>query len=439
MGGGGGVNVIPAPMGMMMLGTLIMQLTGDPPGINGGSWDVTSLMMGMGGMMGGMGGGMGGMGGGMGGMGGGMGGMGGGMGGMGMGGMGGGMGGGFRSVPPTMPPHAALEPGQTRQLPTKVVSLNPPAADGKVVLPRKGEKLRLGEAGQSLSDARLRAALVRLASAKAPETVSQLVLWQLGTGLDWATLGRLSKGWANGHELALARGIVERLDVADAGRESREAAFDSGVVYLDVQGSDEAGRGRAESLRQELSRAKTMLGLTVRTGVPARPSEPSLAARVTFQEDGATVQVATTDAHGSSWTSAGKFALALDGEAVAWADRLAEGILSRVARAQLVKGPKVKGSDTYRIRIENGSPFVLSGLALAGLDWGQAAIGGVAANEGAEAVDAEVTELRQVPSILAGVALPPRKSFTMGASADFVERMGLKTGIKLLAADLNGL
>ena len=66
MGGGGGT--MPASMGMMMLGRLIMFLVGEMS-----SWNFSSLMMG--GMMGGMG--MGGMGGGMGGMGGGMGGMGG--------------------------------------------------------------------------------------------------------------------------------------------------------------------------------------------------------------------------------------------------------------------------------------------------------------------------------------------------------------------------
>ena len=88
-------------MGMMMLARMIMYFCGDPD-----SWDMRSLMIGMmGGMMGGMGGGM--------------------MGGMG-GGMMGGMGGGMRSVPPTDLPSALLKPGQTRHLPTRLVSLSPP-------------------------------------------------------------------------------------------------------------------------------------------------------------------------------------------------------------------------------------------------------------------------------------------------------------------------
>ena len=86
---------------MMMLARMIMYFCGDPE-----SWDMRSLMIGM--MGGGMGGGMGGMGGGMGGMGGGM----------------GGMGGGMRSVPPTGLPFTTLAAGQTRHLPTRVVSIS---------------------------------------------------------------------------------------------------------------------------------------------------------------------------------------------------------------------------------------------------------------------------------------------------------------------------
>ena len=91
-------------MGMMTLARIIMYFCGDPD-----SWDMRSLMIGMMGMRGGMGG----MGGGM-------------MGGMG-GGMMGGMGGGMRSVPAdALVPSAVLNPGQTRHLPTRLVSLMPP-------------------------------------------------------------------------------------------------------------------------------------------------------------------------------------------------------------------------------------------------------------------------------------------------------------------------
>ncbi len=109
---------MPPTMGMMMLARMIMYFCGDPD-----SWDKRSLMIGMmGGMMGGMGGGM--------------------MGGMG-GGMMGGMGGGMRSVPPTELPSALLEPGQTRHLPTRLVSLSPPDPQAGVKLPEQGEPLQL--------------------------------------------------------------------------------------------------------------------------------------------------------------------------------------------------------------------------------------------------------------------------------------------------------
>ena len=63
------------------------------------------------------------------------------MGGMG-GGMMGGMGGGMRSVPPTMLPSALLNPGQTRHLPTRLVSITPPDPEEGLRLPDKDEPLR---------------------------------------------------------------------------------------------------------------------------------------------------------------------------------------------------------------------------------------------------------------------------------------------------------
>ena len=111
MGGMGGMGsmsgTMPSTMGMMMLARMIMYFCGDPD-----SWDKRSLMIGM----------------------------------MGMGAddgwhgwrndgwhgrrMMGGMGGGMRSVPPTELPSALLEPGQTRHLPTRLVSISPPDPQG---------------------------------------------------------------------------------------------------------------------------------------------------------------------------------------------------------------------------------------------------------------------------------------------------------------------
>ena len=67
---------------------------------------------------------------------------------------------------------------------------------------------------------------------KAPETVSQLVMWRVAGGLEWATIANLSKGWANAHELTLARQFVEQLDELAEG--------DSGTMLYDVRASDAA-------------------------------------------------------------------------------------------------------------------------------------------------------------------------------------------------------
>ncbi len=361
MGGRGGMGggVMPASMGMMMLGRLIMTLVGDRD-----SWDYSSLMMGMmggmgGGMMGGMGGGM------MGGMGGGM-----GMGGMGMGGMGGGMMGGFRSVPPTGLPHATLEPAQTRHLPTRVVSLNGPNPQGRVLVPAKGEALQIGDISQLTSDPWTQAALRKLAEDKAPPTVSQLVLWHVADGYSWATIAQISRKWANTQELALARQFVDRLRETEG--HLAPAPKESGRVYYELTSRDPKNSALADSLRKVL-KDTMLLGLEVESGVPTSPHGPALACRVRLDETTALVQVSISNEQGTNWTPVGKLNLDLTNpdnkeplKAEEVTDQLAESLLSRLADARLVEGKKVHGKQTYKIKILNASPLILNGLALAG-------------------------------------------------------------------------
>ena len=182
MGGMGRMSgTMPPTMGMMMLSRIIMYFAGDPD-----SWDKRSIMIGMMGMGGGM---MGGMGGGM-------------MGGMG-GGMMGGMGGGMRSVPPTEFPSALLEPGQTRHLPTRLVSISPPDPQDGLKLPEKGEPLRLGDIADINDNPRVQKALRRLAADAASKPISRLVMWNVGAGMGWKRLAQISEGWANSYELTL--------------------------------------------------------------------------------------------------------------------------------------------------------------------------------------------------------------------------------------------
>jgi len=336
------------------------------------------------------------------------------MGGMG-GGMMGGMGGGFRSVPPVGTASALLRPGQVRHLPTRLVSLNGPTDDLRASRPGKGEKLQIGDIRTADAHPMLQDALIALAREKAPETVSQLVLWHLAAGLDWQTIAKISRRWANANELALARAFVARLN-QEHGNLKYAAP---GVLYLDVTTNQDDRKPLAEELRETLKKS-VVLGLSVEPGIPNAPAGPGLACRVTLVAgDEAIVQVSTSDATAKRWVSAGKFTLpiAKDAKPEAIADAMAEGTLSRLVHTQLVSGPKAKGKPTYKIRIDNVSPLILNGLALSGT------------NASAESR----------PSALGGLSLPPRKSVSLPASGAMVERLGLKDGVRAIAADLSGL
>jgi hypothetical protein len=128
------------------------------------------------------------------------------------------------------------------------------------------------------------------------------------------------------------------------------------------------------------------------------------------------------DEAGTAWRTVGKFSVALadstgaEPAATEIADALAENLLNRLVRVQLIPGPRVKGKETHKIRIDNGSPLVLHGLALAG-----------------SAADPEAK-----PALLLGISLPPKKSLAVPASSEVVRRLKLKQGISVQAVDLSG-
>jgi hypothetical protein len=390
MGGGGGT--MPATMGMMMLGRLIMSLVGDRD-----SWDQTSLMSGMMGGMGGMGmGGMGGMGGGM-----------------GMGGMGGGMGGGFRSVPPTSLPFASLKAGQTRHLPTRLVSLSRPNGEGSTPLPEEGETLRIDDIGRLNGDARVATAMKRLAEDKAPTAISQIVMWRVAGELGWDEIAERANGSANAYELTLAKSFVNRLKSLPDG--------ESGVLLYHVEG---AGTGDQKAARaiNEMLKDKSVLGLKTEPGVPARPKTPAVACTVRVQGNDAAVQLAISDGEAKTWTPSGKFHLPLTWQkdalnTNAFADALASGLLDRLVRARLSPGPRVKGRPSYKLKVENASPLVLNGFAVLG----------------------KTSEEGETPKVLSGICIPPFRSMTVPATETVVKDLGLKKGVRVIAADLSGL
>jgi hypothetical protein len=383
MGGmGGSSGTTPPTIGIMMLSRMIMYFCGDPE-----TWDQRSMSIGM------MGGGMGGMGGGM-----------------------GGMGGGMRSVPPTSLPFTNLAPGQTRNLPTRVVSISSLNLEAGLMLPQEGEKLQiLGDISQVNNNPRVQKALKRLATAKAPTSLSQLVMWRVATDLDWNTIAQLSQTWANRHELTLAQDFVDHLDDLTEG--------ETGRLLFEVDGTDAVSKTLAAEFTKALQ-GKMVLGLLAAQGIPARPAGPALACRIRFNAGEASVQITGSNESARSWVPFGKFTQPLVQENgkldhVKFADSLAEAVLNRLVRAQVIKGSaqRDKGKLIYQIRIENASPLILNGLALLGTE----------SKEG------------EPPKVLSGIAIPPRKCMLVPTPAESVKTLGLKKGIKVLALDLSGL
>ena len=98
----------------------------------------------------------------------------------------------------------------------------------------------------------------------------------------------------------------------------------------------------------EVLKGKTVLGLQAEIGIPARPEGPSVACRVRLQGDEALVQVASSDGPARNWVAFGKFPLKTKDakgklDAAQFADGVAEGILNRLVRAQMIKGPPREG------------------------------------------------------------------------------------------------
>ena len=193
-------------------------------------------------------------------------------------------------------------------------------------------------------------------------------MWNLAADLDWSTIAQLSQGWANPYELALAKSFVEHLDSLPAG--------ESGRLLVQVDAVDSASEPAAAELKKSL-RGMTMLGLVIQVGeIPRRPEEPVVACIISLKAGEATVQVATSDATAQNWSRFGKFTLpaaAENGKFNVWpfADGLADGVLNRLVRAQVLKGSPLKDKDrhkmVYEVRIDNASPLILNGIAVRGM------------------------------------------------------------------------
>ncbi len=254
----------------------------------------------------------------------------------------------------------------------------------------------------------------------------------MAAGLDWDAIARDSKDWANDHERALARQFVATLDQPrDPVPTNRLAPPpDSGKLYWELTAKGESGQALAGAIRSVLAK-QTVLGLSATEGIPARPAGPGLAWRGVINDDGTiTVLVEVTDAQGAKWTPMGEFTVkrpadanpptgkeALTRLAAETADQVAAGVLGRVVRVQLSKPKRVQDKLIYQVQIANDSPLVLNGLAVAGPD---------------ESGKAEL-------KALAGLNVPPHKTMSVPATTELVQRLGLKDGVRVVAADLSGL
>ncbi len=280
-------------------------------------------------------------------------------------------------------------------------------------LPEKGEPLQLCDIADTNETPRVQKALRSVAAEAASRSIGRLVIWHLTAGLDWDALAVLSGGWANPYEMTLARDSADHLDSFPS--------EETGRVLFEAEGKDAAGEAFAVELRSAVRR-KVVLGLIAEIGIPARPDGPAVALRVRISATDARVLVHCSDAAATKWVPMGLFTVPLsqDGkkpDVGRLTGGIADGAINHLVRVRLSEGVKDEDKMYCQLRVDNGSPLVLNGLAAVG------------ATSGPDAA----------PRVLSGICLSPRKSMTVAASEEIVNSLGLKKGLKLIALDLSGL
>ena len=166
------------------------------------------------------------------------------------------------------------------------------------MLPAEGEKLQILDVSKVNANPRVQKALRKLATAKAPTSLSQLVMWRVAADLDWNTIAQLSRAWANRFEITLAQDFVDHLDDSTDG--------ETGRLLFEVEGTDAASTAMAAEFTKALE-GKMVLGLVAATGIPARPTGPAVACRIRLNAGEASVQVTGSDATAMKWVPFGKF------------------------------------------------------------------------------------------------------------------------------------
>ena len=214
---------------------------------------------------------------------------------------------------------------------------------------------------------------------------------------------------------------MDRLDTLAEGESGRSAVSRS-------QASDDATQAAAPLELSKVLRGQDRAG----TGCPgrpmklaARPEGPAIACRVRLKARrsvGAGYRAATRRRRtgcrsASSPCRCRKVKEKFD--ATRFADGVAEGVLNRLVRAQVIKGrPPEKGKADLP---DPDRECVTVDAQRAGARWEPAA---------------PRTRCRRCCS---GICVSPRRSLTIPATKTVVKTLGLKKGIKLIALDLSGL
>ena len=244
-----------------------------------------------------------------------------------------------------------------------------------------------------------------------------MVLWYVTAGADWDDIGRLSQGWGNAYEIALARQFVATLDQSEG--KSTKATRRLRRLYWEIKAEGDQASKLATSLR-ELWAKHPVLGLTATEGIPTTPKAPSLACRLEISTHGVEAKLAASHPSGSESIPVGTFKIKATDEILASAQtwrRHCRAVTRTTCSHPALARAQEKGKESFRVKIINASPMMLNGLVLGG----------------PKPID------DTPPAVLVGLSIPPLKSLTIGASPDLVKRLHLKEGTRVLATDLSGL
>ena len=211
----------------------------------------------------------------------------------------------------------------------------------------------MGDIAEVNSDVAVQKALRKLATDRVPTSVSQLVMWRVSGRLDWETIAELSRGLGEPPR-AHAGPPDRRSSRGHSGERKRSADV---PVRRDRRVRAASGRaiGRVPSRQDDPGVAGGDRGTGPPPGrvggLPGPAHGPRGSGADGRQRRGLPDLGGLRQVHAAGRQRSGQV------RPREFTDGLAEGMLGRLVRAQLVKGPRDKGKVTYGIKIDNASPL----------------------------------------------------------------------------------